>query len=130
MPELPPKIAARLKLGRGVAAEIPASSQENRAWIHVSPIIDPLKGTLEDRGPGVEPNLVSHGTENAVIGYSVRHREINRKYEEAPDDWDLIGLTVDEVYLVVTDDELTELLAKWLPDLNALGLPHDVGDPF
>lgn len=85
---------------------------------------------LEDRGPGVEPHLVSQGTENAVIGYSVRRRELNRKYEEAPDDWDLIGLAVDEVYLVVTDDELTELLAKWIPDLNALGLPHDVGDPF
>jgi hypothetical protein len=50
MPELPPKIAARLKPGRGVPAEIHASSAENRAWIHITPLTAKSMGPLHDSG--------------------------------------------------------------------------------
>ena len=127
---LPPKIIERLRLGRGVAAEITPSRPENRAWIHVKPIIDPQLGKMQQREPVLEPLLQSFGGASPIVGYQVRHRELHRAFEDSPDDWDLIGLSVDETYLVRGEDELALLLRKWLADFNVLTLPHNVDHPF
>jgi hypothetical protein len=127
---LPPKIAQRLRLGRSVAAEIQPVSQEHRAWVHVEPILDPQLGHMEQTEPGIEPILVSSREDSALLGFRVRRREIHRRFEECPDDWDLVGLSLDEVQVVKTEEELATLLTTWHIDLNALTLPHNVSDPF
>jgi hypothetical protein len=65
-----------------------------------------------------------------VIGFRVRWREIHKRFEECPDDWDYVGLSVDEVKVVQSEEELAGLLTAWQVDLAAFTLPHKVGDPF
>jgi hypothetical protein len=127
---LPPEIVARLQLGRRVAAEMRPTLPDHRAFVHIHPIIDSELGHMEISDCGVEPILVSHGAENPVIGFRLHQREIHRRFEEFPDDWDLVGLSIDEVQIVKNETEIAAHLAKWGVEINALTLPHNVNDPF
>ena len=128
---LPLHIRNRLHAGRSVSAEIPASHPEHRAWIHVTPIVDPTKGSWIHRADGLEPQLVRHVvTDDPIVGFQVRHRELHRQFEQYPDDWDQIGLAINETIDVRDEQQLTAILMRWLDDFSKLGLPHNDGSPF
>ena len=129
-PVLPPRILERLRLGREVAAEIPPTLPDHRAWVHVEPVLDPQLGQMQQREYGLESILISYGEENPLIGFRLRRREIHRRFEDSPDDWDLVGLSVDEVCIVKSEDEVAVRLTTWHADLDALTLPHHVDSPF
>jgi hypothetical protein len=128
---LPLHIRNRLRAGRIVSAEIRATHPHHRAWIHVTPIIDLTKGRWVHREHGLEPQLMRHAvTDDPIIGFEVRHRELHRQFEQYPDDWDQIGLVIDETIKVNDEQQLTAVLMEWIDDLSVLGLPHADGSPF
>jgi len=77
---------------------------------------------MRRREPGLEPTLISYGGESPIVGLRVRHREIHRRFKARPDDRDLAGLSVDDVHVAKSEEDLAAL--------GALTLPHNVGDPF
>jgi hypothetical protein len=85
---------------------------------------------MQQREHGLESILISYGEENPLIGFRLRRREIHRRFEDSPDDWDLVGLSVDEVCIVKSEDEVAVRLTTWHVDLDALTLPHHVDSPF
>jgi len=123
----------RLLLGRILGAEVKAFSVEHRAWVHIEPIVDPELGRLvnESHKQG-EPRLeIFNASEHPITQFTVRFRELHKDFEKTPDDWDLIGLNVDESLLADSIDSLEALLQtrfglQW-PDLQ---LPHDLDAPF
>ncbi len=60
----------------------------------------------------------------------MRRREINLRFEQCPDDWDLVGLSIDEVQIIKRETEVAEQLARWGVGTNTLTLPHHFGDLF
>lgn len=129
--QLPPATRHRLRLGRAVSAEIRAADPAHRAWIHVEPLLDLSKGSWEQRDRMIEPQFVTHAaSDEPLIGFRVRHRELHRRFEQYPDDWDQLGLAIDETFEVGDEQQLVALLTRWLDDLAGLGPPHSDGAPF
>ena len=127
---IPLQVLNRLQLGRNIAAPIPAALSDHRAWVHVRPLIDENKGFLEYNGKS-EPTLVSYNiTENPIIGFKVRHVEIHERYQDYPQDYDIIGFSVNQEYQVESQEELEELLLQWLTDLSLFRAPSNVGYIF
>ena len=54
--------------------------------------------------------------------------ELQKKYGDRG--LQIVGLSVDEVHTVRSEEELATLLVTLGTDLNTLTLPHNVGDPF
>jgi hypothetical protein len=129
---LPKKVANRLRLGREVAARVPASVLGNIGWVYVYPILDPANG-YRTVGRGGETQFVPLGNGNPVQGFLVRHLEIDA---HVADDFnesrrDDIGVpTADERIFAANEDTLENILRRWIIDLMSLRIPSDVGYLF
>ncbi len=129
--DIPQAVLNRLYEGRSVSVEVAAKHPEHRAWVEVFPVINPNKGRLEHREWGLEPVLIRFDvTENPIEAFRVRYREIHRRVEAYPDDWDFVGLTLDESYSIANELDLAALLTRWLPDLSELGRHYLDGTPW
>ncbi len=119
--DIPLAVLNRLHDGREVSVEVMARHPEHRAWVEVFPVLNPDKGRLEHREWGLEPVLLRYDvTADPIDAFTVWYREIHRRVEDYPFDWDVVGLTVDESYSVANDRDLATLLERWIPDLSDL----------
>src|SRR4051812_19341024 len=104
---IPLKILNRLRLGRPVAAELPRSEPEYRAWIHVQPLFDPDRTSFNDPEFGLE-RRVERYSEGNLKGYRVRYVRVHEKYLPYPNDLDLAwedSETSSDVVQVSNDEE-------------------------
>lgn len=114
---LPPEIVARLRLGRAVAAEVPARP-DARAYVVIIP-------QAPDRlaRPGLwlhanvgEPRLRDAG---AITGYEIRRLQHDARYTDAEWGWDYDHVLADPTtrvgrIFVRTADEIGPALAPWI----------------
>jgi hypothetical protein len=123
-------VSNRLELGRSVAAPAIATLADHKAWVFVRPVIDSSKGYLEHKRGG-EPTLKRVNiNENPINGFYVRYIEIHRRYEEYPLDYDLVGFSIDQEYVVNDEKELENILHRWLNDSSELVSPANAGYIF
>jgi hypothetical protein len=119
---IPLKIYNRLRRGVDVAAEVAASREGYRAWIHVQPLID-KQNITED----------TWIYDEFIRGYHVRYIEIHeirwmpylygtRAYLKDP------STRIEDIE-VATLEELEAVLSRWLSDLSVLHPPEMVRCP-
>ncbi|MBW3623998.1 MAG: hypothetical protein KY468_11375 [Armatimonadetes bacterium] len=129
---LPLKLLNRLRLGRDVAARVQARLENHSAWIYVYPLLNPEKGKRV-KEPGREARIVSDRGESAIRGFLLRYLEVETKIVE-----DYLKGTLDEAdypsveefYEVSMEEELAEILTRWIDDFSLLHEPSIVGYVF
>ncbi len=130
--KLPPKTLNRLRMGRDVAARIRAERPGHLAWIYVYPLLHPEKGVLL-QGHGGEEQIVSTGSGNPIRGFLIRRLEVDQgiaedHYRGYRDD---LGIpAVDSRIEVSSEEELADVVGRWLNDPTDLHVPMDVGYEF
>lgn len=129
---LPLKVANRLRLGGAVAAELPSGDDGTRGWVYAEPVVwtgGDVAGLLESwkrmQGSGGGPDSGSRTYHVRCIRLTEWHLEPERNLRDA-----LRERPVPDERLEVRGEvELEAALLRWLPDLNELRTPGEVGYP-
>ena len=129
---LPLKILSRLRSGRDLAAKVAPSCPENMAWIYIFPIVNQDHNPVF-RGDNAERRVINFGTNNPIKKYFIRHLEIN---SHIANDFnhglrDEIGVPYCDNRLTLSnEEELEDILQRWISDYSTLHIPMDVGYEF
>lgn len=126
---LPQQILNRLHLGGDIAAEVPASQAEYRAWVYVQPLMETSFQKARERWTRerqYEP------VDFSIKGYYIRYIELSEWHLEW--DYDLdhalkMRPTIDLQMCVRDEEALEQLLSQWCQNFSMLGLPQSYPDP-
>lgn len=126
----PIPILNRLRLGGSIAAEVPATRDEYRAWVYVRPIVQtPFQKAREQwtRERQYQP------VDFAVQGFVVRYIELSAwhlAWDEDDLDLALKERPTIDLQLCVRDEQALEVVvAQWCHDVSTFSLPHLAPEP-
>jgi len=126
---LPQSILNRLHLGGDIAAEVPASQAEYRAWVYAQPLMETSFQKARERWTRerrFEP------VDFSIQGYYVRYIELSEWHLEWGFDLDRAlerRPTIDLQMCVRDEEALESLLSQWCHNFSTLGLPRDYPYP-
>jgi hypothetical protein len=120
-------VLTALRSGQTIGCEIPAKLPNHVAWVEVDVRLDKSKGVLTRKTPDRRLQVVWKTDEDPIIGYRIRHVELDKQYRQYIFDVDLYA-SVDEETLVSTTDELECALAEFVDDFTSLEVFPDIVD--
>lgn len=125
----PTPILNRLHLGGNIAAEVPATQAEYRAWVYVKPLMETSFRKAREywtRERRYQPFDFS------LKGFFVRYIELSAWHLAWDDDLDhalRMRPTIDQQLCVRDEQALAQVLAQWCHDFSLFGLPQSYPDP-
>ena len=125
MSVFPLKVLNRLRLAGEVAAEVPPTLPNHRAWVLIRPQVDAAKAQWDKSS---RRWLREYVDEHIVAGFKVNHVEIETKqldvfFSNVEID---VEPTINERFYVASEEELVVLVSRWLSDLSGFQHPHNV----
>lgn len=123
----PLKVLNKLNAGEDVAAEVTPTLPGHKAWILITPQVDPEKAEWDKVSLRWWRVYVEEGI---LAGYKVNYVEIEIKqidsYFSDTEDND-IEPTINERFSVTSEEELAALVSRWASDLSIFLDPYSVG---
>jgi hypothetical protein len=123
---LPPRISRTLHRGEELAAEVRASRPGWRGWVHVRPIMRCGRSFQDVLEEWTRTREAREPYDDTIDLFRVRYVELTDWHIAW--DWD-IDLAIRERPILeleevaTTEEELEQILSRWLPDLSRLRWP-------